>query len=371
MADAILFGGANTEEIIVLKRPFKEGDKVPYHEHFDGVGGSAVNWSFWLHAAGFTPLLYCPIGNDERGDQIRSALQEIDMSPNPTEGTARSPVEDHTRHSYIIVHEKEKRTVLSDPTATGRWLTDISEKIKGKLRADEDENITMAMIGNIPSETEDLAKTLEIITALKDHRPDIFIYVNMGRAQREAGFQYWEKCLEQVDVFQFGLEEAKAFVKSALGLNELPRLDIVIEQFVEWNTNVIITLGRGGAVSVFPRKDSLYGRLFFTWPICAKVEDPTGSGDAFGAGFVAAMLHLLSQNVQVQDLLSEDYATGMLDTAGKFASEACKKYGGSTACPKDAGSMRQWLIPSAGDAKTTCARKRHEMNCALYALDRP
>lgn len=170
-------------------------------------------------------------------------------------------------------------------------------------------------------------------------------------------------------MFQFGLEEAKTFVKSAMGLNELPGLDKVIEQFVEWNTNVIITLGRGGAVSVFPRTDSVYGKVFFTWPICANVEDPTGSGDAFGAGFVAAMLHLLSQ--AIQDLFSEEHMRGMLDTAGKFASEACKKYGGSTACPKQAGSMRQWLIPSAHDAKTTCARKQHEMNCALYALDRP
>lgn len=353
MQEALLIGSANTEDVIILKEFPIENHKQRYakifrfedrssHPLFNGIGGSAVNWSFWLTAAGEHPLLLCPIGSDERGEQMRNVLAEAHIENQENSGLVLAD-EDHagdeqsscaTAHSYILVAQnRESRTIIASPQDSRlsiQWSTSLEAHVGNVLK--EHSYVKTAMIGNIAGDSEENNITPKIINMIKNHDESIFLYANLGRSQYSVPYQTWAKSIRKVDCFQFALNEAKEFVMAGdRGLTRKPSLEDSLRFFFRNELNVIITLGRGGAISLFGalRDNS----VLFTFPRNPRrdIVDPTGAGDAFGAGFVSCINRILSKHRP--PLKAKNDRLDALGTGSYFGAMACLGYGGSGSCP--------------------------------------
>ncbi|MEQ8790210.1 MAG: carbohydrate kinase family protein [Pirellulaceae bacterium] len=350
----LLIGSANTEDIIILEQFPTEERKQKYskllrfedralHERFRGIGGSAVNWSFWLKAAAESPLLICPIGTDKRGQQVRDALSEAGISylesdELPLAGddtTSTEPSPSATAHSFILVsRHNSSRTVLSSPReqeVTARWSASVLSVARDALRGKQD--FCAVMVGNIAGESLERRVTPQLIEAVKEANSEAFIYANLGRSQYSIPYGTWSRSLGQVNCLQFALDEAKDFVVAGEDSDraQRPTLEETLEWFHQRELNLVITLGRAGAVTVFGGVGDR--EVYLTWPRYFKkqIVDPTGAGDAFGAGFVSCVSRTMRAG---HDPLAEKRDRLLaLGTGSIFGAMACQGYGGTGSCP--------------------------------------
>lgn len=382
----LLIGSANTEDVIILDNfPIENGKqrftKVLRFEdrhalnRFKGFGGSAVNWSVWHKAVGGNPLLICPLGTDNRGKQVREELRKEGIMIFESselafaDGVGLEGLGGHesnvTAHSYIWVDERKwTRTVMGTPSEQGaapRWARSLLRVVRDTL---EQTTIVSAMIGNIAAESQERRYTPQIIDAIKESNPDAFIYANFGKSQYSCPFDTWDTSLRNVDCFQFSLNEAKDFVIAGESrVTSRPPLDEVLAWFHSKRLNVIITLGRGGAVSVFGEHSS---EVCLTWSrnLRRDIVDPTGAGDAFGAGFVACVNRFIRAGRP--PLEDKDDRLLALGTGSVFGALACHGYGGVGGCFPP-------LEAQVGDPPTmrlTQCFALDDGNDLLYALDR-
>ena len=129
--------------------------------------------------------------------------------------------------------------------------------------------------------------------------------------------------------------------------------------------NAIITLGRAGAISVFRKWK---GTVCFSWPGLPErpTVDPTGAGDAFGAGFVASIVWASrTGRLPVGNEQDRNLALG---TGSSFASRACQGYGGSGGCPRK-GYLSSFVNDVSVLRLTDC-RELGDTGEHLYSLDR-
>ncbi|MEK7104048.1 MAG: PfkB family carbohydrate kinase, partial [Patescibacteria group bacterium] len=125
-------------------------------------------------------------------------------------------------------------------------------------------------------------KTAEIFSALVDFAKEknIKIAVNPSIEQIEKGEQSFEKSLSKADILFLNKEEAAILTKSPEA--SIEELFIAIRKICPGI--IVITQGDKGAV-VF-EGENLYKADTYK----VAVEDKTGAGDSFAAGFMAGLL---------------------------------------------------------------------------------
>ena len=375
---AFVIGSANTETVLLVSKGITLGGKLTFSVGAEGIGGSAVNWARWLYAAGMSLDVLCPIGNDEGGRTICEVLTACGATPSlvayePPLGS--DPDDDVTPHSYIIV-TNGSRTVLSSQSATRRHLDDIGNKVRESATR---RAFQVAMIGNVPTDQSGPVDTLAILDAIPEN---VFIFAN-GRTQFRHPPAMWKGKLNRINCFQFDLNEAKPFADVLNGSGRAT-LEEALRTFARHKLNVIVTLGRMGAASVFGQIPQLRDTVFLTWPTKPKPPDallpetqpgapmdPTGAGDAFGAGFVASIVRdLIRDGTLLQGGARKDIDNAVmraLDTGALLGSWACCGLGGRAICPSECGSIAPWI------GQPTAATSIRSMDLAanlLYALDR-
>lgn len=235
----------------------------------------------------------------------------------------------------------------------------------------------MAMIGNVPTDQSHPVDTKAILRAIPTN---VFIYAN-GRAQFRHSREEWGDSLARINCLQFSLREAKSFA-SVLNGRDTSTINEAIKTFLRQELNVIVTLGRMGAISVFGQMPELGELVFLTWPTMPNppahmratgelptMLDPTGAGDAFGAGFVASIAHDLIRNEKClhTERLLEGTLLRALDTGAMLGSWACCGFGGRSICPSERGSITPFIGHATG---ATSTRKIDEAENLLYAIDR-
>ena len=102
------------------------------------------------------------------------------------------------------------------------------------------------------------------------------IYFNPG-AQNIISPTFKEIIRDFVDVLILNLDEAKAFTKKT----DINKILCVLSDFAKL---VVVTLGMNGCVLC------INGNLQYVQTTTSKVEDTTGAGDAFSAGFIVGRL---------------------------------------------------------------------------------
>ncbi|MFP4372680.1 MAG: carbohydrate kinase family protein [Halanaerobium sp.] len=129
-----------------------------------------------------------------------------------------------------------------------------------------------------------------------------------GVKKHKENTEYLVTLFEVTDYFFCNLLEAKA-------LTSLEKKEDILYKFNQWGVQAVITLGAEGAVAI-----SRNGQICSVDSLEVDFLDPTGAGDSFAAGFIAA----LEKGYDIREALELGVYCGAKST---------EKIGGTTAFP--------------------------------------
>jgi len=314
----------------------------------ESLGGSGLNYTLRLLAAGTEVLPILPIGNDPLGKLIRqniaAAAEKIAFSSQLEKFlTPRQFFVPNVRtpRSTILINQSQT-TVFSEKFAEGKDFRRHLEKRFHDIECRLGITPGAVMIGHIYSDKNNGDPhvpgecTRYIIECWQGKAP---IFLNLGHSQIELGIGFWEEAFRQAAVIQMNVWEFKNLMKKE---KRFPSLREIVEWFTDRRMNGIITMDRFGALGTYG--DGRDG-LIYCLPLLPpdRVMDPTGAGDAFAAGLTS---HLNGKEVFTFD----DFHKAMTE-AEIWASFACTTYGGSGCCP-DRAALGNFLQTIGGDDHT-------------------
>lgn len=278
MFDVVTFGSATLDiEILMPKesiRPDKKspsgkayyfnlGSKQDVKDMYFGFGGGGVNTAVTFKRQGFR-VAYCGmVGNDMPGREIIEYLDEMEVNTSFIKNTK----EKYTNNSIILDNAKEDRTVLayrgaSELMSQGDLPNDLQSKwfylapLSGKLSNITEDIISLAQANNIK------------------------IAANFGNSQLKMPKSRIKKILENIDVLILNKEEASVLT----GIDYKKEQKIMEELVIMHQGITVMTKGKDG-VAVIENKKIYEAKLNKF-----KVIDETGAGDAFGSGFISALI---------------------------------------------------------------------------------
>jgi sugar/nucleoside kinase (ribokinase family) len=321
----ITVGSGNLEYILICEGEIKLGKKHLIQPS-ELIGGSGVNYTMRLMAAGENVFPIPLIGNDQSGLKIREKITNKAITYGMPEksiqfiSTADFLIEGLcTPRATVVIHEG-RRTIFSETVTQPK---PVKEHVLNRLETvfrDHPDLTGSIMIGHITQDHNDRLPG-EITRSIIDANADqAFLFANFGAGQLRHGIDFWEDDLKRVDLVQLNLGEIRQ-------LFEHDHKDISLQAILKWLRNrsisAVITLSRFGAIGTFG--DGNDG-IILAWPLqTGKPADPTGAGDAFAAGMVASLKG--NKNFSFDELKAA-VATGRL-----WASYACTTIGASGKCP--------------------------------------
>lgn len=349
-APVIAIGSGAFENILLCDGALQLGRKHIVAQE-ESLGGSGLNYTLRLLAAGREVLPILPVGNDTLGQLIREAilaaaaevpapnrLKKFLAPPNFFVPNVRTP------RSTILVNRLQT-TVFSEKFVEGknfrRHLEKRFQDIEGRLGIIPG----AVIIGHIYSDKSNGHPhvpgecTRYIIERWQGKTP---IFLNLGHSQIELGIRFWEEAIRQATVIQMNIWEYKNLMKKE---GRFPSLRKIIDWLTDRKINGVISMGRFGALGTYgDGKDGLiYGQSLLQ---PERVMDATGAGDAFAAGLATAL-------TGKKDFAFQDFHNAMTE-AGVWASFACTTYGGSGYCPRigELAAFRQELgVNDGGQVK--------------------
>ncbi len=341
-ASIVIIGSANTEQILVVDKT-DSGSKHACSHIVESFGGSAINWGIRLARMKTTNMqkidqiyVMCPIGGDEPGGLIRSKLQNLGINVVPKAALGE---DFQTSHSVIVTGDDDRKVYTKKGSAVDEWAMHIAKTIEAEIPADTP---LIAMIGNIAKTNSDDADafliTEKVIRGLLAKNAAC-IYANFGRAQYSFCYHYWQSLWDKITFFQLNADEAREFISKTLDCSDcrealtaqkvaLPKnlsLHNILKLFHAIHSNAVITLAGNGSVAVTRESE----QVIFTWPRTpTKHIDATGSGDAFGAGVICALLSRKNLSPKTTKDFSDLFSMG-----SSWAASACEGYGGHEGTP--------------------------------------
>lgn len=232
-------------------------DKLSYE-----IGGGGVNSSIAFARAGHEAILMTNLGKDTAGDAI---LRTLDL-----EGVDTSYIKYSNRHatgSSIILLDSRggERTILTY-RGTSTSFNNFNAESLDEIRPD------WLYVTTLRGDLETLKKFFE-----KAYASKIKIMFNPGGKEIEKSHEIL-KLLKYVQVLLVNRAEAKQLVPG-------DPLEELLYHLRGYTDTVIITDGSMGGIAT----DSIDTYRFGIYED-TKVKDATGAGDAFGSGFLSAVL---------------------------------------------------------------------------------
>jgi sugar/nucleoside kinase (ribokinase family) len=227
-----------------------------------------------------------------------------------------------TLESTIIV-SRTSRTILTEEPANASLFTQfVRQRLDTLDREFGDLNVRAVMIGHIYADNRKFnpegcgSTTRMLIERFKS----VLVFTNFGESQYDLGWSFWKSRLRGVDLFQLSMSEVRRFFCAGKSpLSSPPPLREIIDQFQRRRVCAVITLDKYGAIVTHPDRRNC---IYIAWPHeIPNLVDPTGAGDAFGAGLVASF-----------HTGSRDFERG-LQEARRWAAYACTTVGGAHECP--------------------------------------
>lgn len=367
----VAIGSVNSEQILVVDHVVP-GSKANCKLVKESFGGSAVNWGVRLKSIEINAIdeiyVACPIGGDGRGGKIRDELSQMQIKVVPE---LPLPESYSTSHSVIIVSGDDRTVYTEMGSAVEKWAMSLAENIETEVPGDKP---IVAMIGNIPKvddvNADALVVTEQVISAISN-KQNSFKYANFGRAQYSFCYHHWAGVWDQINCFQFNVNEAREFVAKSCDCpdcrskldkhTELPSnlsLYNILRFLKAVDTTAVVTLAGSGSVAVTRNDDN----VIFTWPRQPiKHRDTTGSGDAFGAGVIWALL-VYGELKDVRDF-ARAFSAGSV-----WGASACSEYGGHKGTP-DTDELFRALSETALEDYPSIYRRIDKAEPLLYMLD--
>ncbi|MEX2145187.1 MAG: carbohydrate kinase family protein [Candidatus Spechtbacterales bacterium] len=265
------------------------GSKVPVEDLQFTTGGSAVNAAVTFAYQGLKTAIVCKVGADNRGDSVKELLDELGVS---------------TEH---MVMDKDLLTAVSIifHSPGGERSIFVYRGASSHLRPEEVDFdflkqakwIYMTHLGG-----ESAALFEPILKTAKDK--GVKVALNPGSTQFKMG-EDLVPFLKYVDVLFVNQEEA-----ALLTGMDFKKEEEIFKKLDEWIDGIIVMTKGPDGVSVSDGKNK-WDAPSLKEP---KFVDRTGAGDAFGAGFITAMIKTDSIEDAIQ--LGSANATAVLGEWG-------------------------------------------------------
>lgn len=327
----VAVGGGNAEYLYIADE-IKIGQKNIVNDSVEMIGGGAVNFAARLLATGHEVYPILSLGNDRPGRKVRDALLEIAYSGFPSDSLIEFMksndffVSSMKTSSATIIVQKTGRTALSYLTVGNE--DDLIEFVEKRMREVQTAvrgypaAIRVSHINRFRNTQNTEASGYITKLIIDKYKGRSILMINLGSSQIHLGTKYWESSLQNVDLVQLNLHEAKRLFSVDNSIKS-PTLTNIIKWFQERKITAIITLSKFGAVGTY--KDGKDG-IVFAWPIETKdFVDPTGAGDAYSAG-IASVLYDKTL-FQFSDFLCA------INEGKYWATYACTTMGGCGECP--------------------------------------
>lgn len=243
------------------------GSKIEVSDLVLTTGGGATNAAATFSRLGFRTATICRVGDDSPGKDVVEDLSRFGVSTH----LVRMIKGGETAYSTILTMNDGERTVLvyrgTSSEFASRDLPDVALKNTKWI-------YLTSLGGNVT-----LAKTI-LMTARK---AGVKVAWNPGKKELEGGLKVFAPLLPMIDVLNMNLEEATLLT----GKKKLP------DMFKLLHTNGLVRLITDGTNGATVYRDGWMAHAKTTG---VKSISKTGAGDAFGSGFVAALIKTADLN---------------------------------------------------------------------------
>ena len=250
-APVIAIGSGAIESIVRCDAPLQIGRKQIVRQE-ESLGGSGLNYTLRLLAAGYPVLPILPVGNDGRGRLIRDSISTAagKITDRPELAKFLSPRKFFvsrlaTPRSTLLVNQGQT-TVFSEKFVEGN---DFRKHLKKRFH-DIEHGLGIVpggvIVGHIYGDKSNGHPhvpgecTRFIIDYWQGKAP---VFLNLGHSQIELGIAFWEDAIRKTSVMQMNIWEYKNLMKTA---GRLPSLRKIIAWFRERRINAVISMGRLG-----------------------------------------------------------------------------------------------------------------------------
>ncbi len=241
---------------------FDYADKIPVNKKTDiPAVGNAANNTIGIARLGLRAGIYTVVGNDEQGQKAKGVFAENNVDTRYVEmddvhGTNLSIVINYRGERTIFVYHEPRSYELPEISST-KWIYLTSASGHGVHRLHEQ-----------------VLKYLE-------KEPDVKLAFNPGTFQMKLGAEELKPFFERTEVLFLNRQESREVL--GLKTRDIQRLANAYHELGV--KNMVITDGPKGSYA------SDGSQIWFLNIFRGPVVERTGCGDAFGSGFLGALLN--------------------------------------------------------------------------------
>jgi len=279
MFDIITFGSA-TRDIFLRAEQFPIGDfkrdhikkeillpfglKVNIKKIHSYSGGGGTNTAATFAAQGLKSAYCGTIGRDSEGVEILKELSQKGINTDFVFATDKAPT-----NLSVIFSTPQERTILVYKGASKI----LSKRQIPWPRVKKSQWFYLASLSGNPTET---------FRSLIDfaQKNKIKVMANPGSSQLKLPLRILQPLFKKIDILLLNQEEGQILVKKPLLKGEK-----LIKEIKKFFPGILIMTN--GFQKVFVSRQKT---MFSAQPLKVKINDKTGAGDAFGAGFLSAYL---------------------------------------------------------------------------------
>lgn len=338
MYDIITFGSA-TQDVFLKSKGFTEikeekkffnkkgvcfalGGKVDISEIEFASGGGGTNTLFTFKNQGFKTAYCGMLGDDYAGQEIKNELQRKKI---PTEFLSFINKK-HTNYSIIISTENDRTALVYRGASEELKKSNIPwSKIKTKWF------YLSPLSGKLSKIFEDL-----LVFAKKNK---IKIVINPGNSQLSMPQGKLKRLLNMADILILNQEEAS--IATGLPYSKEKEIFNTLDKWVDG----IVVMTKGPLGVVVSDGKFLYEAGIL--PV-KKIVDRTGCGDAFGSGFVTAIIQKTKnkKKIEEKDIISWELSPSDIEYAIQWgsanATSCLQKFGAKDGLLKKGESIFKW-----------------------------
>ncbi|MFA5009584.1 MAG: carbohydrate kinase family protein [Candidatus Paceibacterota bacterium] len=287
MFDVVTFGSATLDMSLLISKAniekdeksvakeaycFNLGSKIDIFSVYFSLGGGGINTATTFKKQGFKTAYCGTIGDDIFGEQIIKYLKEQKINFDLVKKTKLK----QTNNSVILDNPNYDRTILVYRGASELLVKqDFFSKIKTKW-------FYLAPLSG------ELSKMTQVIISCAK-KNNAKIVANFGNSQIKSAEKEIKQWLAQIDVLILNQEEASLLT----GIDYNNEEKIIKKLNLIHSGINIMTKGEQGVTVTANNK------IYKAKTKSFKVIDETGAGDAFGSGFVSALM----RNEKIEDCI--------------------------------------------------------------------
>lgn len=264
------------------------GAKVEVDDIIFATGGGATNSAVTFARQGYHTACVCKVGDDISGREVIANLKSEGVS------TVFAVQDENlkTAYSILLLSDSGERTILVYRGASEHFETsDIN------LRTLQAKWFYIA--GSIP---------VKIVDAVLDQAKEIGAKtaINPSRSQLKLGLKGFGETLKKIDILIINREEG-AYL-TGVDYKKEDKIFKILDEYVKG----IVILTDGSKGSLVSDGKNIYKAGIYKEQ---KAVDRTGSGDAYGAGFVSGLIED-EKNIERAIMLASANAASVVESIG-------------------------------------------------------